>query len=268
MNEEDYIGPCIDSVSFSDEIVVIDSFSKDRTVEIAREKGAKVIQRAWPGYRDQKLFGLQSSQHEWVLNIDADEQVSPGLRESILKLLRESHERTLKGEPEPADGYYVNRVVYFLGRWWRRGGWYPEYRLRLVRKSKAGWAGSSTHERPVVEGAKSTLDGELYHYSFENMEEQYMRLNALSSEMAYENFINGRSPSLVSMLFSPILRFVKFYFVKCGFREGTAGLIVALNETCYTYMKYAKLWALVHESRLKKSTREAASEPQAALNHE
>jgi len=236
-NEEDHIEACLESLSFCDEVVVVDSHSQDRTVELAKSHGAKVIERDWPGYREQKTFGLRQVQHDWVLNVDADERVSPELRQSIQTVLA----------AEPASdiaGFYVNRVVFHLGRWWRRGGWYPEYRLRLLRRSKVQWGGTDPHEKPIPHGRTERLAGELEHYSYRDLEDQFTRLQRFSSIAASEEFKRGRRVGVFAILFKPLFRFFKFYVIKQGFREGVAGLVVAISEGYYTFMKYSNLWDL------------------------
>lgn len=241
-NEEEQIGDCLESLSFCDEVVVIDSFSKDRTVQIAEQYGARVIQRAWPGYRDQKAFGLKSTKYEWVLNVDADERVSPELRDSILSVLEEdAAEGQRTGRLE---GYYINRVIFHLGRWWRRGGWYPEYRLRFFRREHASWGGTDPHEKAIVKGKTTRLSGELLHYTYKDLDDQFQRLQKYSKVAALEDFRKGKRAGLKQLVVSPVVRFIKFYFIKQGFKEGVAGLIVAAAEAFYTFMKYAKLWEL------------------------
>jgi glycosyltransferase involved in cell wall biosynthesis len=244
-NEEEYIADCLKSLSFCDEIIVIDSFSSDRTIEICTELGARVIQRRWPGYREQKAFGLAEAAHEWVLNVDADERVSPELRQSILGVLREAWRKKQRGEQDAEDNpvaYSVSRVVYYLGRWWRRGGWYPEYRVRLMRKSRTAWGGVDPHEKPIIHGRVAQLSGEIQHFTYRNIHEQLERLNAYSSVAAAEEYKRGRRTSLALLIFNPLLRMVKFYILKKGYREGLAGLVVSVIEGYYTFMKYAKLW--------------------------
>lgn len=241
-NEEEQIQACLESLSFCDEIIVVDSFSTDNTVCIAERLGARVVQRAWPGYRQQKEFGLSLTSHEWVLNIDADERVSESLRDSVLATLD-----SMQAGPRSNDslaGYYLCRVVFFLGRWWRRGGWYPEYRLRFFRKSKVTWGGTDPHERVVATGPTSVLSGEILHFTYKNLDQQIAQLQRFSSVGAREEHKLGRRFSLFPLLVSPVARFVKFYLLKQGFREGVAGFVVAINESYYAFCKYAKLWEL------------------------
>ncbi len=244
-NEEDQIRDCIESVAFCDEVIVIDSRSTDRTVEIANELGAKVIQRDWPGYRRQKEFGLSQATSTWVLNLDADERVSPELRDAIIEVLERSYREKAEGLPSTCkDGYDLSRVVFYLGRWWRKGGWYPEYRVRLFRKAVTTWGGKDPHEKAVVDGSIGKLSGELQHYTYRCMSEQLDRLHGYASIAAQEDNSRGRRFRLSKLILNPCLRAFKFYVLKKGYREGMAGFIVAVIEGYYTFLKYAKLWEL------------------------
>ncbi len=251
-NEEDKLARCLETIDFCDEIVVIDCFSTDRTVEIAKEYGARVVFRAWTNFRDQKSFGLDQTTHDWILNVDADEHISPELRESILKVLAD--EWTKSHSPKRFDrnsyvGYELNRVVFFLGRWWRRGGWYPEWRLRFFRKSFARWCGSEVHERVMVTGKVGRLQGEMPHYSFRDMDHQFQKLQSLSSSAAEQDFARGKKAGWLQVLGNPLARVFKFYVLRRGYREGLGGVVMAITEGSYTFMKYAKLWALHEEAR-------------------
>lgn len=250
-NEEDHIAGCIKSLSFCDEVIVIDSFSTDRTVEIAREAGARVVQHKWGGYRAQKEYGLSLVTHEWVINLDADERISNELRQTILSVLEEKA-TNLKTTPNAKDecvGYHLNRVVYYLGRWWRTGGWYPEYRLRFFRRDAVRWGGVDPHEKPITSGRTERLAGEIEHYTYKDMHDQFRRLDNFSSIAAREEFARGKRSGILRITVNPLLRFAKFYWFKRGYREGFPGLLVALNEAVYTYMKYAKLWDEEFRSR-------------------
>jgi glycosyltransferase involved in cell wall biosynthesis len=241
-NEERQIARALNSVKFCDEIVVIvDDKSKDKTEEIARAFGAKVIINPWPGFVKQKAFGLKHCSSEWVLNIDADEELSPELQQEI--------QQVCNGAPTH-DGFEINRVVYYLGRWWRRGGWYPEFRLRLVRRSAATWGGDDPHEHAIVSGSTARLDSELYHYTHTEIADQIDTLNRFSSQAARTQHQKKKRVSLTKLIGRPIARFIKFYILKRGYRDGIAGLVVAVSEAFYVFLKYAKLWEL--NSGLKK----------------
>jgi glycosyltransferase involved in cell wall biosynthesis len=235
-NEEHHIGRCIGSVAkWCSEVVVIDSGSTDRTVEIARDLGARVIHERWRGFVEQKRLGLSHCSGDWVLNLDADEEVSPELAGEIVTVLGQAG-----GD---VSGYELNRVVFFLGRWWRVGGWYPEYRLRLVRRDCAAWGGTNPHEHAVTKsGETARLTGELRHYTYEDFADQIKSLNAHSSTAAQSLIAAGYKATLADLLFRPIARFVKFYLTKGGYKEGAAGFIVGVHEAVYVFLKYSKVW--------------------------
>jgi len=172
LNEERHIRDCLESLNFCDEIVVVDSFSTDRTRKIAESYNAKVIKREWTNFRDQKNFALMQCQNEWVLLIDADERISPELRNSIEGVL----ERRARGtEDEEVVGYELHRVVYFLGRWWRGTGWREEYVLRFFRRDKISWSEATVHEKVIPNGVVKRMSGELHHYSFDNISDQVQK---------------------------------------------------------------------------------------------
>lgn len=232
-NEERSIRRCLESVKWCDEIVIVDSFSTDRTVEICHEYTKHVIQRAWPGYVEQKRFALAQASHEWVLNVDADEEVSPELREEILAVLRRN---------DPAvDGFYVPRLVYYLERWWWRG-WYPGYRLRLFRKAKVRWGGVNPHEKVLLRGQADRLRGNLYHYTYEDISDHLQTLNGLTEVSARETARRGKRTRVSHLVLHPFWRFLRFYFLSGGLRDGIPGLFVAVTSAFYVFLKYAKLW--------------------------
>ncbi len=239
LNEEKHIRRCLESVRWCDEIIVLDSGSTDRTVEIAKEYTAKVIHHPWKGYVKQKQAALDLCTQEWVLNIDSDEEVSEELKNEI---------QALVGSPgssqNPLNGYKICRVVYYLGRWWRRGGWYPEYRMRFFRRSAAYWGGRDPHEKAVVKGKTGRLAGEIHHYTYENLSDHAASLNQHASSAAESLYELGRKSSLLKITVNPVMRFLKFYVIKGGFRDGTVGLIAAVLEAYYVFLKYTKLWEL------------------------
>lgn len=235
-NEEKKIERCLKSVAWCDEIVVIDSGSTDATLEIARRYTDRIIQRPWPGHREQKSFGLGECRHEWVLNIDADEVVSDGLRDEIVA--------RLQSDDGSINGFELLRVVFFQGRFWRKGGWHPEYRLRLLRRSAATWGGENPHECALVSGRTARLKGELLHFSFADFTEQLRSIGSLSNAAALSMHRRGIKPSLRRLFLNPIARFVKFYIVRKGYREGFVGLLAAVMEAFSVFFKYARLWEM------------------------
>jgi glycosyltransferase involved in cell wall biosynthesis len=237
-NEERQIRRCLESVSWCDEIVVVDSGSTDSTLQICGEFTNKIIQKPWRGYVEQKRFALEQCSADWVLNLDADEEVSPLLKQEILGVLAEDAGPT----PPSYHGYLVNRVVFFLDRWWRKGGWYPEYRLRLCRRERTTWSGVDPHEKGVVDGPTRRLTGELHHYSFADLTDYMRRMNTLASNAAETMVANGRKASFIDIVVRPWTRFFKFFVLKRGYREGLAGFIVAVIEGVSVFLKYSKVW--------------------------
>lgn len=235
LNEEHNLSDCLQSISFCDEVIVVDSGSTDRTVEIAKEFGAKVVFNKFEGYVEQKRFGLTQVSNGWVLNVDADERVDDTLRESIQKVLADPR-------PQVEPCYLVNRVVYFLGRWWRNGGWYPEYRLRFFHKDSVRWGGKNPHEKVIPHGKELKLNGELQHFTYDSIGEQVATLSKFARLSAEQDYASGKSFSAMKLILSPLARFTKFFFIKKGFLEGTAGFVVALNEAYYSFLKAAFLW--------------------------
>lgn len=234
LNEQDNIEACLESVKWCDEIVVVDAFSTDRTVEICRRYTQRVIQREWPGFVEQKRFALDQASHEWVFNIDADERVSPLLRSEI--------EREL-ARPR-ADGFYVPRLVRYLGRWWRRGGWYPDYRLRLFRKSRAVWGGVDPHEKVIVQGKTAALRGPLLHYTYANIADHLRTIDNFTDVAAGELALRGRRCRWTDLVFRPLWRTFRFAVLRGGLTYGVPGVFVSLSAGFYVFAKYAKLWEL------------------------
>jgi glycosyltransferase involved in cell wall biosynthesis len=232
-NEEANIRRCLESVKWCDEIVIVDSFSTDQTVSICREYTQRIIQRPWPGYVEQKRFALSQATHEWVLNVDADEEVSPELRHEMLAVLHRNH-------PD-VDGYFMPRLVYYLGRWWWRG-WYPGLRLRLFRKAKVRWGGVDPHEKVLLQGQADRLRGDLYHYTYDDIHDHLRALNGLTEVASRELALRRKQVRLADLLLRPLWRFLRFYVVKGGFREGVPGFFVAVTSAFYVFLKYAKLW--------------------------
>jgi glycosyltransferase involved in cell wall biosynthesis len=242
-NEERQIRRCLESVKWCDEIIIIDSGSKDRTIDICREYTEKILHRQWQGYVLQKRFALEQCASEWVLNIDADEEVSPELQREIKGILASDSTPTQRS----INGYHINRVVFFLSRWWRKGGWYPEYRLRLCRRSFTTWGGEDPHEKAAVLGATARCASELHHYSFTDLSDYVRRMNTLSSNATATLRRRGSRPNIFAITLRPLARFFKFYVQKRGYREGIAGFVVATVEAYAVMLKYAKLWEDVNQ---------------------
>jgi glycosyltransferase involved in cell wall biosynthesis len=240
-NEERNIADCLESLRWCDEILVVDSFSTDGTVEICRQYTDRVIQRKWAGYRDQKAFAHSQAMKEWVLLVDADERVTPELREEI--------QRALSQDGDKYAAYSVPRLVYYLHRWWWRGGWYPDYDVRLFRRDRATWGGMDPHEKILVNGKVRRLQHPLHHLSYRDITDHMQRINRFTSISSHELNQTGRRWHLTDPLFRPAFRFFHSYIVQRGFMEGFAGFYVAVTAAVYVFLKYAKLWELKLEEK-------------------
>jgi glycosyltransferase involved in cell wall biosynthesis len=235
-NEEERIEDCLKSLQWCDEIVVVDSYSTDRTAEICRTYTDRFIQRPWTGYRDQKAFAHSQSTMDWVLLVDSDERVTPALRDEIRDaLVRDGGAYT---------GYAVPRLVKYLGRWWWRGGWYPDYDIRLFRRERATWGGLEPHEKILVDGKVRRLQNCIHHYSYRNIEDHVERINRFTSIASKELKREGGRWRLRDALLRPAARFFRSYVLKRGFAEGFAGFYVAVTAAVYVFLKYAKLWEI------------------------
>lgn len=232
LDEEANLGDCLRSADFADDCVVVDSHSTDATRDIAKAHGARVLERDWPGHIQQKNFALDQAHHDWVLCLDADERLSPELRRSALQALE---------DPGDAAGFEMNRRTWYLGRWIRHGGWYPDRKLRLFRRSAGRWEGTNPHDHVRVEGPVRTLDGDLLHYSYRSIADHLATIDAFTTIAARERAAAGRRPSWGQLVFGPLWKFVRMYVVQSGWRDGTAGFIVAALGAYYVFLKHAKL---------------------------
>ena len=239
-NEEDNIRECLESVSWADEILVVDSLSNDRTVDICREYTDRIIQRKWNGYIDQKSFTLKHASGEWVLFIDADERLSPGLIEEIKK--------EISKENIEYDGFYLARHIYYLGRWINHGEWYPEYRLRLFRRTKGRIGGIEPHDRVELISPAGTrvkyLREDMWHFTYKTISDQIRTINKFSSISAEEMHKRDKKFYISQILLHPPARFITGYILRGGFRDGIPGFIIAVTCSFHVFLKYCKLWEL------------------------
>ena len=233
LNEEANIERCLRSVDFVDDIVVVDSGSTDRTVEIAEQCGARVFVEKWRGYRAQKARATELAKNHWVLSLDADEALSEELSQEIQKLF-------LKEKP-PCSAYRIPRISYHLGRWIRHGGWYPDYQLRLFDKSRSRWAEGHVHERIETEKL-GTLTNDMKHWVFKDLSDNVDTNNEYSSLGAKDLEERGKRFSLFKLIFKPWGKFLETYIVKRGFLDGLPGFIIAVGASYSMFLKFAKLW--------------------------
>ena len=232
-NEEKRVRAALESVKWADEIVVVDSFSADRTVEICREYTEKVYQIAWRGYVEQKNIATEHASHDWILNIDADEVVSAELAAEIQQTL---------AAPD-CVGYFMPRRTYYLGGWIRHCGWYPDAKLRLFDKRAGKWVGKALHEKIHITGRAGHLRHDLYHYTYEDIADHLKTINNYTGIAASQK---TGSVSGTGILLRTVAAFLKKYLLKQGFRDGTRGLIVCLLSAFTVAVKYAKLWERQH----------------------
>lgn len=239
-DEEDKIAQCLESLKWCDEIIVVDSFSTDRTFEISKQFTDRVYQREWEGYIAQKNYIRGLANHPWILFVDADEVVSPELRKEIEKEFENP-------QPDPnVVAYQFPRLVYYLGKWIKHGEWYPDMKLRLFQKARGYSAGKEPHDRVVVDGQIKTLKAPLYHFTYDDMTDHIHTLNRFSQISARQKFEEGLQFRWRDMLFRPIWRFLKCYFLKRGFLDGAQGFIIATLSAFGVLIKYAKLFELYH----------------------
>jgi glycosyltransferase involved in cell wall biosynthesis len=231
-DEESNIKDALESVNDFSEIIVIDSFSSDRTVDICKKYTEKVFQEEWRGYAKQKQRGIDRASIPWVLILDADERLTPELKSEISHALND----------KTRSGFYIPRKNFFLGRWIRHGGWWPDYTLRLFRKDSSFMEERKVHEKVVVKGGTGYLKNPLEHYTSRNLsdflkkQEEYSTLSA--KELGRKDFRLG----IFSLTLRPLFTFFKMFFLRRGFLDGKYGLILSLLYGYYTFLKYAKIW--------------------------
>lgn len=237
LNEEHNIEDCLASVAWADEIIVVDSGSTDRTVELARRFTDHVLSLEWTGYGPTKNAALERSTGEWILWLDADERVTPELAEEIRTVLQDS---------SSCDAYSVARRAYFLGRWMKHGGWYPGRVTRLFRKGTARFTDNSVHESVIVRGSVGRLRHDLLHFTDPDLHHYVVKFNRYTTLAARELWDEGRSASVFDLMARPVFMFFKMYLVRRGFLDGVHGFILSILSSAYVFTKYAKLWELHH----------------------
>ncbi len=234
-NEEKNVRRCLESVKWADEIIVVDSFSTDRTVEICREYTNLVYQHRWLGYIGQKNLIKDLAEGPWILFIDADEEISPELRDEILSEIEGDTSKNIAG-------YEFPRMVWFLGKWIRHGDWYPDIKLRLFRKDLGKCGGKEPHDRTTVDGMVKRLKSHMYHYTYIDIADQFATINRFSNITAEGWLQDDSTFRLHRLLFRPFLRFIRCYFIKRGFLDGLPGFVIATGVATSVFLKYAKLW--------------------------
>ncbi len=233
-NEERNIADCIASVSFADEILVLDSGSKDLTVQLAKNAGARVVETDWPGYGPQVARGFSLSTSEWVLSLDADERISPQLRDEILVAIASARH----------DGWRLPRISEFCGQFIQHSGWCPDYTLRLGRRVKSGFTDHFLHAHMTVDGSIGHLRQKIIHYSYPNMHDVLEKLDRYSTGHARDMQTSGKKGNVYKAVLHGVFSFLRTYVVRLGFLDGQHGLMLAIYNAEYTYYKYIKLMFL------------------------
>jgi glycosyltransferase involved in cell wall biosynthesis len=231
-NEEKNLLPCLESIAFADEIVIVDAGSEDRTLEIARNFTRVVYQESWKGFAQQKNSAQDKAKGPWILNVDADERVTPELREEILA--------AVKGKA-PFTGYRIPRKNYFRGQWIRHGGWYPNYQLRLYLKDAGRFRQREVHEQVAIAGKVGRLKSPLEHFTYRSISDFLQRLDRYSELSARQYWLDGKRISWPEILFRSFFTFFRMWGLQRGFLDGSNGLVLAVLYSYYTFAKYSKL---------------------------
>lgn len=239
-NEAFHIQRCLESVAWADEIIVFDSGSDDDTVEICQQFTPHVFVTDWPGFGLQKQRALDKASQPWVLSIDADEVITPALKDEILRAISEP----------TASGYLIPRLSTYCGREIKHGGWWPDYVLRLFRRDQGHFSAELVHEQILVSGKIAQLANPILHDAFLNPEEVLHKLNNYSSLGAEKLFQQHKSASLGLAIVKGFWAFFRTYFIKAGWLDGPEGLMLAISNAEGTYYKYLKLRQLSKSSRL------------------
>ena len=241
LDEEAKIAQCLASVSFADEVIVLDSGSRDRTVELALAAGARVERSAgWPGFGPQKNRALAFATRRWVFSIDADERVTPELREEILSVVR---------SPDAgADAWDMPRRSSYCGQYMAHSGWYPDRVTRLFRRGRARFSDDVVHERLLTDATVGHLRGDLLHESFDDLGDVLHKLDAYSTAGAQRMWQQGRRTSLVGAVAHGLWAFLRTYLLQRGFLDGRMGFVLAVSNAEGTYYRYLKLWLLQRQA--------------------
>jgi (heptosyl)LPS beta-1,4-glucosyltransferase len=237
-NEEANIREACESLTWADELIVVDSGSTDKTCELAESCGARVIAKDWPGFAAQKQLAAEQASHEWIFSLDADERVSAELKRSITQL------QTLS-EDQLADGYRVPRRSFYQGKWIKGGGWYPDWQLRLYRKARGHWEPRHIHESVTMDAAAHVekLSGDMLHYSVRDSAQHHRMIGERYAPLAARQmFEEGRRTSTLKIATAAPAAFVRSYLLKGGFRDGLAGISIASFAAHHAFLKHLMLW--------------------------
>lgn len=237
-NEAHNLPACLESVTWADEVLVADSHSTDGTAQVARQYGARVVDFDQPGHlTDKKRWALEQASHNWVLSLDADERITPGLRDEIAALLR--------GEPRH-EGYWIGRRNFAFGYEVRHGGWGQDKVIRLFRRDRARYNDNPAHGQLLLDSAAGSLRHSMEHHTYQSLDEYWVKMRRYAQWSAQAMAEQGRRAGALDLLTRPGLRFLRMYVLRGGFRDGGVGLVLAGLAACSVFAKYAQLWLLQH----------------------
>jgi glycosyltransferase involved in cell wall biosynthesis len=234
-NEEENLRDCLESLRWADEIFIVDSFSGDGTLDIGREFSARIVQHAYANSAAQKNWAIPQAIHPWVLLVDADERVTPELRDEIRRILEEGPRH---------DGYWIRRANHFLGRRMKHCGWETDKVIRLFRRDVARYQEREVHAEIDLPGPLPVLRNKLLHYSFRSFSQYWRKMQTYSDWGASQLHREGRRAGWAAIALRPVIRFLKMYLLRLGFLDGVHGLVLCMLSAFTVYLKYAKLWEL------------------------
>lgn len=234
-NEEKNLKRTLDAIAkLADEIIIVDSGSKDKTHEIAQEFGAKFFIEEWKGYGKQRNSAIEKCSSKWILNIDADEEVSPELFQIIKEVINSD-------ETDEKKVYEINRVSFCFGKKLKHGGWGTSYAIRLFKKGSGYFNDNTVHEEFITESKIERIKGDLFHHSYLTLEDYFLRFNRYTTEGALEYYKQGRKSSLFQIVLNPFYKFIRMYIIRLGFLDGVEGFVIAVTSALYSMVKYFKL---------------------------
>ncbi|MDR4506720.1 MAG: glycosyltransferase family 2 protein [Candidatus Brocadiaceae bacterium] len=247
LNEASRIRDCLESIKWVAEIIVVDSYSSDNTVEICKEYTERVYQRTWPGNIEQKNYSIGLARHDWILSLDADERLSGDLIREVQEALH---------NPKDIVGFFFPRLSRYLGKWIYHGDWYPDYQLRLFKREHGKWQGTNPHGRVFVSGKTRRLKHSMFHFNYKNFSHQLKTIDNYSDIFASVMLERGKGFSLFQLVLRPLYKFIKVYILKRGLLDGLPGFILAVSNAFYIFVKYVKLWEQIRNNEKKNNENE------------
>ncbi|MFP4024068.1 MAG: glycosyltransferase family 2 protein [Thiohalospira sp.] len=231
-NEEKNIERCLNSLQgVADEIIVVDSFSTDRTKEICQKYNVQFFERNFSDYSNQKNFAVEQTKYNLILSLDADEELSDELKKNIIQVKKQGKN----------DAYYFNRITNYCGKWIKHSGWYPNHQLRLWKKEKGKWVGIIHESLSVSKSLAIHIKGDLLHYSYENFSQHLLKIDKFTDFQAKEMYDKQESANCFKIIYKPFFRFFRHYFLQLGFLDGLEGFIISIHSAYGQFLKYIKL---------------------------